>query len=109
MAFRNNVLFTTGTKLALTNPIVTNMPSSMSKKKNLYGDQSSSSQVGKKRVDALNTVALSYGAYQTKNTRETNSQFDALNRVRAGGAVVPPKCRQYNNFVTESIINPNSN
>lgn len=98
-----NLLFSTAIKSA----IITQ--SSLSKKKNLYGDQSSSSQVSKLKQNALNKVELSYGAYPIKNSRETNSQFDALNRVRAGGAVVPPKCRHYNNFVTESIINPNQN
>lgn len=88
-----NLFFSTGIKVALTNPNITNIPYNIYKKKNLYGDQSSSFQVDK-------TVKTSYGV---KDSRKTNSHFSSSYSVRAGGVGIPPKRRQYNDFMTDNL------
>ena len=62
------------------------------KKKFLYGDRSASSRIRRSKNTAQATVWKTYpvGFFQ-KNAVERNTVIEAVARVRAGGATVPPK------------------
>ena len=66
------------------------------KKKFVYGDRSASSRIRCTKNTAQETVWKTYpaGVFQ-KNAVELNSVNDAIARVRAGGATVPPKVTGY--------------
>lgn len=57
------------------------------KNKNLYGDQSMSSQIAEKKSESLLLQSHVKGGY------DHHSRDSALARVRCGGSVVPAKCR----------------
>jgi hypothetical protein len=64
----------------------------MSKKSNLFSDQSSSSRVDKLKRAAISESALVHNSgILNKNNIDQNSRTNALSRVRGGGYSVPPK------------------
>ena len=93
MSYPANRVFSNFPAISTPLPIVaTNTHSSIQKKKNLFGDQSSSSRIERLRNDALNKVKTTYpGGWNQKNSTEKNTVIDAISRVRGGGYVVPPK------------------
>jgi hypothetical protein len=64
----------------------------MSKKSNLFSDQTSSSRIERIKHEAINKTKLTYDSgFRHKNNTEKNSNIDALARVRGGGYVTPQK------------------
>ena len=64
-------------------------------KGNLFADQSSEGRLHRLKEKAKNATKESWPEnYPTKNTTETTTRNLALNRVRSGGYVVPPKVTQ---------------
>jgi hypothetical protein len=62
------------------------------RKNSIYADHTSDARVARLRKNALNKYNLYYPGYKTNS--EKNSVADAITRVRAGGATVPPKVRR---------------
>ncbi len=74
------------------------------KKKNLFGDQSSSSRLHKIIKGTNDTEKKSQPAGPVKNTTEQNSIRNALSKTRGGGYTIPPKVSAVVEYATREII-----